>query len=54
MQINSSAGHVHWYWIKSGFLFRVGGRGFALLTLVNGLSQNVFAFVIGTAVYILG
>jgi hypothetical protein len=54
LQLNTAAGHVHWYWIKNGLLFRVGGGGFALLTLINGLSKNVFVFGIAAAFYILG
>jgi hypothetical protein len=38
--INMSAGHVHWYWVKSGWIFRVVGAGYAGLTVVNGLIQN--------------
>jgi hypothetical protein len=51
-RINTSAGHVHWYWIKSGLLFRAGGAGFALLGLVNGLSANLIA--LGAGIFILG
>src|SRR5450432_203547 len=40
--INRSAGHVHWYWVKSGWIFRVAGAGYAGLTFVNGLIQNDF------------
>src|ERR1700730_954534 len=28
-QIIKSAGHQHWYWIKSGWIFRVGTAGYA-------------------------
>lgn len=51
-RINTSAGHVHWYWIKSGFIFRVGGAGFILLGLANGLSAGLMA--IPASVFILG
>jgi hypothetical protein len=40
-QISRTGGHLHFYWIKSGFIFRVGGAGFALLGLANGSLLNV-------------
>jgi hypothetical protein len=43
-QISSSGGHVHWYWIKSGWIFRVGAIGYATLHITNGLIQNDFSF----------
>ena len=43
-QISRSGGHVHWYWIKSGLLFRVGAAAYAGLHIVNGLLQNNFSF----------
>lgn len=39
-QISTSGGHVHWYWIKSGWIFRVLGIGYAGLVVTNGLIQN--------------
>jgi len=42
--INGSAGHIHWYWIKSGWIFRVGSAGYLLLHLINELLDNSFAF----------
>jgi hypothetical protein len=39
-QISKSGGHVHWYWIKSGWIFRVLGAGYATLVVTNGLIQN--------------
>ena len=39
-QISRSGGHVHWYWVKSGWVFRVGAAGYAALNLTNGLIQN--------------
>lgn len=39
-QITRSGGHVHWYWIKSGWVFRVGGAGYAGLNIINGLIKN--------------
>ncbi len=43
-QISTSAGHVHWYWIKSGWIFRVGAAGYAALNVANGLINNNFSF----------
>jgi hypothetical protein len=39
-QITSEGGHQHWYWIKSGWLFRTGAAGYAGLYTVNGLIKN--------------
>jgi len=50
-QISKYGGHVHFYWIKSGYIFRVGGAGFALLGLVNGSLINI---PIGAAVFAAG
>ena len=56
--IDWSGGHVHWYWIKSGWIFRVGGAGYVLLDIVNGLLRNDLAFsvgwIYGAAVFGLG
>jgi hypothetical protein len=43
-QISTSGGHVHWYWIKSGWIFRVGAAGYAALNVANGLIKNEFSF----------
>lgn len=43
-QISRSGGHVHFYWIKSGLLFRIGAATYAGLHIVNGLIQNNFSF----------
>jgi hypothetical protein len=43
-QISRSGGHVHWYWIKSGLIFRVGAAAYAGLHILNGLIQNNFSF----------
>ena len=43
-QISRSGGHVHWYWIKSGWIFRVGAAGYAGLNIANGLINNNFSF----------
>jgi hypothetical protein len=50
-QISRTGGHVHFYWIKSGFIFRVAGAGFALLGLINGSLINI---PIGAAVFAAG
>lgn len=39
-QISRSGGHVHWYWIKSGLLFRFGAAGYAALHVLNGLNKG--------------
>ena len=43
-QISTSGGHVHFYWIKSGWIFRVGAAGYAGLHIANGLINNNFSF----------
>jgi hypothetical protein len=43
-QVSRYGGHVHWYWIKSGRIFRVGGAVYAALHITNGLIQNTFSF----------
>jgi hypothetical protein len=43
-KISTEGGHVHWYWIKSGWIFRVLAAGYVGLTIVNGLIQNDFSF----------
>src|SRR5215467_9967962 len=39
-QFSRSGGHVHWYWVKSGWLFRAIGLGFTGLYLINGLISS--------------
>ena len=39
-QIRRSAGHVHFYWIKGGWLFRAGGMGYAGLHLINATAKG--------------
>ena len=39
-QISMSGGHQHWYWIKSGWLFRVAGAGYAGLIVANSLIDS--------------
>ena len=36
-QVSRSGGHVHFYWIKSGWIFRAGAAGYAGLNIANGL-----------------
>ena len=43
-QISRSGGHVHWYWVKSGWIFRVGAAAYAGVHIANGLIQNDFSF----------
>ena len=50
-QISKYGGHVHFYWIKSGYIFRLAGAGFAVLGIVNGSWINV---PIGAGVFIAG
>ena len=35
---------MHWYWIKSGWIFRVGAAGYAGLNIANGIIDNNFSF----------
>ena len=39
-QISRSGGHVHFYWVKSGWIFRVGAVGYAALDITNGIINN--------------
>lgn len=43
-QISGAGGHVHWYWIKSGWIFRTGAAGYAGLHIINGLINNDLSF----------
>jgi hypothetical protein len=56
-----SGSHVKWYWVKSGWIFRVGAAGYAGLHIVNGIVQNDLSFSesktelgIATAVFLVG
>jgi hypothetical protein len=40
--ITRNGGHQHWYWIKSGWLFRALGIGYATLNVVNGIIDKDF------------
>ena len=42
--ITEVGGHMHWYWIKSGWLFRATALGYAALNVTNGLIKNNFSF----------
>ncbi len=39
-RISRSGGHQHWYWIKSGWLVRVAGAGYAGLIVANSLIDS--------------
>ncbi|MEP7109664.1 MAG: hypothetical protein ABI760_16840 [Ferruginibacter sp.] len=43
-QITKSGGHVHWYWVKGGWIFRAGAIGYAVLNVLNGLIDKNLAF----------
>ena len=58
-RINMSAGHIHWYWIKSGWVFRAGAAGYAALNVANGIIKNDFTFTgsrlgVAAGVYLFG
>jgi hypothetical protein len=38
--ISRAGGHQHWYWIKSGWVFRVGAAGYAALIVANSLIDS--------------
>jgi len=39
-QISRAGGHVHFYWIKAGALFRIGAATYVGVSLLNGLINN--------------
>jgi hypothetical protein len=60
-QIINSGGHQHWYWIKSGALFKLLGLGYATLTIVNGAisgdlssSQNKTQLAVAAGLFAAG
>lgn len=58
-QIINSGGHQHWYWIKSGSIFRIIGAAYAALVVVNGLinsdlSENTAQLAIAAGVFLVG
>ena len=60
-QIVRTGGHQHFYWVKSGWLFRTGGAGYAALNVANGIINKDFSIAsekgrlgAAAAVYLLG
>jgi len=53
-QISRSGGHVHFYWIKSGVLFRWGAAAYLGVALVNGLYDKERKVTGGEIAYSLG
>ncbi|MEO6723318.1 MAG: hypothetical protein ABIN67_23325 [Ferruginibacter sp.] len=43
-QISTSGGHQHWYWVKSGWIFRAVPIGYTALNVANGIIKNDFTF----------
>ena len=39
-QVSRTGGHQHWYWIKSGWIFRVAAAGYAGLIVANSLIDS--------------
>lgn len=39
-RINRKSSRVQAYWIKSGWIFRVGALGYATLNIINGIANN--------------
>lgn len=50
-QFSKTGGHVHWYWIKNGLLFRLLGGGCVVLSIANG---TAFGIAAGGAVLAIG
>jgi hypothetical protein len=42
-QITGSGGHQHFYWIKSGWIFRAGAAGYTALNIINGALKNNYS-----------
>jgi len=42
-QVDMGGGHQHFYWVKSGWLFRAGALGYAGLYVVNSVIENDFS-----------
>lgn len=60
-QISGAGGFVHFYWIQSGALFRIGAAAYAGLNVVNGLidhtlsiSNNGMPLLKAAGVFIVG
>jgi len=56
--INGHGGHVHWYWVKGGWIFRAVGAGYIGLELANSVINshpvNASGFVIAGAAVLVG
>jgi len=53
-QISRAGGHVHYYWIKSGVLFRVGAAAYLGVTLANKLINKENKITTGQIAYSAG
>ncbi|MFM7491590.1 MAG: hypothetical protein ACKO20_03755 [Actinomycetota bacterium] len=61
-QVSGAGGHVHFYWMQSGWLLRAGAFGYAALNLLNGgilngkysFSQNKTALIASAATWLFG
>lgn len=42
-EVNRAAGHVHWYWIKSGYIFRLGAISYAFVNLFNSTRTHNYS-----------
>lgn len=42
LQPSTSGGHVHFFWIKGGWLFRTAAIGYSSLHIVNSIINNQF------------
>lgn len=42
-QVSRTGGHVHWYWVKSGWLFRTGAIGYTALNTFNAVRNKDFS-----------
>lgn len=42
--INREGGHVHWAWVKNGWLFKAGAAGYVGLNVANGLIKHNVTF----------
>ena len=39
-RINKASSHVQAYWLKSGYILRIGALGYAALNIINSISQD--------------
>lgn len=44
MQPSQTGGHIHWYWIKSGWIFRAGAIGYSALHIMNTVINKQYPF----------